>query len=80
LCLCLQERDFSKLQNLHWFYLTPSEGYRKRIQLTLSTFKNALFFVHESPMLSKALHGKNVDKKQSIPDGKIKSFEVFIEV
>lgn len=24
-----EERDFSKLQNLHWFYLTPSEGYRR---------------------------------------------------
>ena len=24
-----QERDFSKLQNLHWFYLSPSEGFRQ---------------------------------------------------
>jgi len=23
-----EERDFGKLQSLHWFYLTPSEGYK----------------------------------------------------
>lgn len=24
-----EERDFGKLQSLHWFYLTPSEGYKQ---------------------------------------------------
>jgi len=24
-----EERDFCKLQSLHWFYLTPSENYKK---------------------------------------------------
>ena len=24
----LEERDFSKLQTLHWFYLTPSDGHK----------------------------------------------------